>query len=85
MVRMILCNVTFQMDVKIIQLATLLHDIGKFWQGTGERGNHAELGSRFIQDHVPEQWQGAASLASLHHVKSSEYIAGKYKPLNIWR
>ena len=37
------------MEEKIIQLAALLHDIGKFWQGVGEMGNHSELGSRFIK------------------------------------
>jgi HD superfamily phosphodiesterase len=30
------------MGDNIIQLAALLHDVGKFWQGTGERGNHSE-------------------------------------------
>jgi CRISPR-associated protein Csm1 len=42
------------MDEKIIRLAALLHDIGKFWQGVGESGTHAELSSRFIQDYVSE-------------------------------
>ncbi|MFZ2071656.1 MAG: type III-A CRISPR-associated protein Cas10/Csm1 [Halobacteriota archaeon] len=63
------------MEEKIIQLAALLHDIGKFWQGTGERGKHAELSSRFIREYVPEQWQGAAGIVALHHepkVRSTE-------------
>lgn len=64
------------MEEKIIQLAALLHDIGKFWQGTGERGNHAELSSRFIQDYVPEQWREAAGSASLHHDSSARGIEG---------
>ena len=63
------------MAEKIVQLAALLHDIGKFWQGTGERGKHAELSSRFILEYVPEQWQGAAGIAAMHHdpkTRSSE-------------
>jgi len=68
------------MEEKIIQLATLLHDIGKFWQGTGERGNHSELSSRFINVYVPEQWQEAAGLVSLHH-DPSKYKSVEYKPL----
>ena len=55
------------MDEKIIQLAALLHDIGKFWQGTGKSGNHAELSSRFIWEYVPEQWRKAAGMVALHH------------------
>lgn len=68
------------MDEKIIQLSALLHDIGKFWQGTGERGNHAGLSSRFIRDYVPEQWQGAAGIVALHH-DPSKYKSVEYKPL----
>jgi CRISPR/Cas system-associated protein Cas10 (large subunit of type III CRISPR-Cas system) len=33
-----------------IVLAGLLHDIGKFWQRAGEKGNHSELGVRFIDE-----------------------------------
>ncbi len=48
-------------------LAAVVHDIGKFWQGTGEKGTHQELGVKFVRMHFPEQWQGAAGLISLHH------------------
>jgi len=67
------------MEERVIQLAALLHDIGKFWQGTGERGNHSELSSRFINAYVPEQWQKAAGLVSLHHDarRAEEYRALK--------
>jgi len=68
------------MEERVIQLAALLHDIGKFWQGTGERGNHSELSSRFINAYVPEQWQEAAGLVSLHHDPSA-YREEEYKPL----
>ena len=62
-----LWSVIHPMEEKIVQLAALLHDIGKFWQGAGERGKHAELSSRFIQEYVPEQWHGAAGIVTLHH------------------
>ncbi len=68
------------MEENIIRLASLLHDIGKFWQGTGETGNHAELSLRFIQNYVPDQWQGAAGIVALHH-DPSKYTSSGYKPL----
>ncbi len=71
-----------QMEEKITQLAALLHDVGKFWQGAGERGKHAELSRRFIVEHVPEQWQEAASLVSLHH-NSPAYRAEEYRALKV--
>jgi CRISPR-associated protein Csm1 len=66
------------MDEQIIQLAALLHDVGKFWQGAGERGKHAELSAKFVQDHVP--WEGAVGLVSSHH-DPSKYRSEGYKPL----
>jgi len=35
---------------KPIQLAALLHDIGKFWQRAGESGMHQYLSKKFIED-----------------------------------
>jgi CRISPR-associated protein Csm1 len=70
------------MEEKIIQLAALLHNVGKFWQGAGERGKHAELSRRFIVEHVPEQWQEAASIVSLHH-NSPAYRAEEYRALKV--
>jgi CRISPR-associated protein Csm1 len=55
------------MEERMIRLAARLHDIGKFWQGTGERGKNAGLSSRFIQEHVPEQGPGAAGIVARHH------------------
>jgi CRISPR-associated protein Csm1 len=67
-----------QMEEKIIQLAALLHDVGKFWQGAGERGKHAELSGRFVQSHVP--WDGVLGLVSSHH-DHSKYRSDGYKLL----
>jgi CRISPR-associated protein Csm1 len=69
------------MEEKIIQLAALLHDVGKFWQGAGERVKHAELSAGFVQDHVP--WEGVVELVSLHQ-DPAKYESGGYKHLNIW-
>ena len=67
-----------QTEEKIIQLAALLHDVGKFWQGAGGRGKHAELSGRFVQGHVP--WEGVLGLVSSHH-DPSKYGSEGYKPL----
>ena len=66
------------MEEKIIQLAALLHDVGKFWQGAGGGGKHAELSGRFVQGHVP--WEGVVGLVSSHH-DPSKYRSEGYKPL----
>jgi CRISPR-associated protein Csm1 len=36
------------MEEKIIQLAALLHDVGKFWQSAGGEGRHQELSKKFV-------------------------------------
>ncbi|RCV66122.1 CRISPR-associated protein Csm1 [Methanophagales archaeon] len=66
------------MEEKIIQLAALLHDVGKFWQGAGGGGKHAELSARFVQSHVP--WEGVLGLVSLHP-DSAKYKSGGYEHL----
>lgn len=48
-------------------LASLIHDVGKFWQRAGEKGTHQELGADFIRRHFPEKWKEIARLAALHH------------------
>ena len=44
-----------------IQLAALLHNIGKFCQGTSKFvGSHQELCNKFIETHVPlKEWQSS--------------------------
>ncbi len=54
-------------DIEIVLLAALLHDIGKFWQGVVANSSHEELSSRLIQDYMPERWHGAAGIVGLHH------------------
>ena len=49
------------MEEKIIQLAALLHNIGKFWQGTSKLGSHQELSAEFIEMYVPQK-EGLPSL-----------------------
>ncbi|HEY8477717.1 MAG TPA: type III-A CRISPR-associated protein Cas10/Csm1 [Chloroflexota bacterium] len=64
-------------------LGALLHDIGKFWQRTGQtlsadrdpfhredvgpHGAHARWSAAFIAEHVPAAWRGAGSPALFHH------------------
>jgi hypothetical protein len=43
-------NCPVQMEEKIIQLAALLHDVGKFWQDAGGAGTHQELSKRFVEE-----------------------------------
>lgn len=75
-------------DYENLVLAAVVHDIGKFWQGTGEGGKHQELGAKFIRMHFPEKWQGAAGLVSLHHapekLASEEYERLKILMISDW-
>lgn len=75
-------------DYENLLLAAMVHDIGKFWQGTGEKGTHQELGARFVRMHFPEQWEGAAGLISLHHdpekLSSEEYERLKIMMISDW-
>jgi CRISPR-associated protein Csm1 len=46
-------------EFKIIILSALLHDIGKFWQRTGKKESHSEIGVQFInefQKQFPYPW-----------------------------
>lgn len=44
-------------DYEILLFATVVRDIGKFWQGTGERKKHQELAGQFVKIHFSEKWQ----------------------------
>lgn len=66
----------------ILRFASLLHDIGKFWQGAGENGKHEELSARFVKQYLPEDLEKASSLINLHH-DYEKYTGEEYKPLKI--
>lgn len=55
------------MEYQKLLLASLSHDVGKFWQGAGEKGTHQELGANFIRKYFPEKWKETAGLVALHH------------------
>jgi len=75
------------LDLETLQLAALLHDLGKFWQRTGEprpplareledlavgrHGAHARWSAAFIQGHVPQPWHTAAWPALTHHLPAA--------------
>ncbi len=69
-------------DYEKLMLAAVMHDIGKFWQGTGEKGTHQELGVKFVRKHIPEQWQDAAGIISMHH-KAGKLGSEGYELLKI--
>ncbi|NJD52218.1 MAG: type III-A CRISPR-associated protein Cas10/Csm1 [Candidatus Methanoperedens sp.] len=69
-------------DCEKLMLAAVVHDIGKFWQGTGEKGTHQELGTKFVREYFPEQWQEAAGIISMHHEAGKLNSAG-YELLKI--
>ena len=71
-------------ELKTIILAALLHDIGKFWQRTGEKGDHSELGARFIEEHsdqFPHDWLDDLCDAIGNHHKSFARPIEEVKPI----
>ena len=70
-------------DYETVILAALIHDIGKFWQRTGEappcnqrlfspeyyerHGTHAELGQEFVHRYLIEEWQACGPPVLFHH------------------
>ncbi|KAB2946739.1 MAG: type III-A CRISPR-associated protein Cas10/Csm1 [Candidatus Methanoperedens sp.] len=69
-------------DYEKLMLAAVVHDVGKFWQGTGEKRTHQELGAKFLRKHIPEQWQDAAGIISMHH-ETGKLGSGGYELLKI--
>ena len=65
-----------------LRFAALLHDIGKFWQGTGEKGEHAELSVKFVRQYLPVELQGGVTFLASHH-EFKAYIGGEYKQLKM--
>lgn len=63
-----------------LRFASLLHDIGKFWQGAEGKGKHAELSARFIRQYLP-QLEKASFVASHHDYE--KYKGEGYELLKI--
>lgn len=77
-------------DLQRVQLGSFLHDIGKFWQRTGEphnwgfasftrddlgdHGAHAKWSASFFDQHVPSEFRQAAYPALYHH-KPNDYVS----------
>ena len=65
-----------------LRFAALLHDIGKFWQGAGEKGEHAELSVKFVRQYLPAELQEGITFLARHH-ESKAYTGGEYKQLKM--
>jgi len=69
------------MNRESLLISALLHDIGKFWQGTGKSGTHVELGREFLTSYVPEKWRNVGVVVG-HHDRN-KYLSEEYVPLKI--
>ncbi|HEC87478.1 MAG TPA: HD domain-containing protein, partial [Thermoplasmatales archaeon] len=65
-----------------LRFASLLHDIGKFWQGSGGKGKHEELSTKFIQQYLPPEIQEGLSFVKGHHNRQ-QYLGESYHPLKV--
>lgn len=71
------------MGLKEVQLAALLHDIGKFAYRAGKSGSHEELSTDFCRRYLPEKLQeGVIGLVS-GHGDPSKYLSSEFYPLKI--
>ena len=72
-----------------VALAALLHDIGKFWQRTGQpppgyegfteedygpHGAHAKWSAAFVSKYIPQEWRKGLSPVLYHH-KPQDYTS----------
>ena len=57
-------------DYQCVVLAALLHDIGKFWQRTGEHAGrkHAELSAWFVRERLGDRWRAVEGIVGNHHL-----------------
>jgi len=59
-----------------IQLAALLHNIGKFWQGTSKQGLHQELSNEFIKTYVPlEEWRPSSEEQQQEVIITADWLS----------
>lgn len=60
-------------DFQTIVLAALLHDIGKFWQRTGEQPDrkHPELSAWFVRERLGDRWPEVEDAVSNHHLPNA--------------
>lgn len=63
-------------EVYSVALAGLLHDVGKLGRLAGESAPgpyaHAEIGQRFVDGHVPDQWRHMLAPVGWHHGEREE-------------
>ncbi|MBC7128907.1 MAG: type III-A CRISPR-associated protein Cas10/Csm1 [Thermoplasmatales archaeon] len=65
-------------EIWLLRIASILHDIGKFWQGAGEGGVHQDLSQKFINTYL----EGITTLPGSHH-DYEKYMGREYKFLKI--
>ncbi|RLF35497.1 MAG: type III-A CRISPR-associated protein Cas10/Csm1 [Thermoplasmata archaeon] len=67
-------------EIERLRFASLLHDIGKFWQGTGIEGEHAKLSGDFVRKFFPDY---NITFVASHHDSSQYLHRGGYKLLKM--
>ncbi|MCD6474470.1 MAG: type III-A CRISPR-associated protein Cas10/Csm1 [Thermoplasmata archaeon] len=69
-------------EIMKLRFVSLLHDIGKFWQGAGGKGKHEELSAKFVQQYLPDEIREGLSFIGGHH-DGKQYLSEGYYPLKI--
>lgn len=70
-----------------LRYASLLHDIGKFWQGAEGKGLHQDLSAQFIRQYLPDDYQSVTFCRGHHdtiHAFDKEYKLLKILMLADW-